>query len=177
MASRQERLEQVKALWANVTWADMATFIGPRAEGYRAIWDKTSPGMAAKGYAGFNLSWCWPAFIPISGIPWALARKQWAFAATMVVIVLVLNILSTVIPSTSLGFMPFLAACIAKPFYLQTAVAKIAKIKAQFPEGPERDAAISAAGGVNMTAGYVAGAVCFGIIGLIVASLVMGEMG
>jgi hypothetical protein len=51
-----------------------------------------------------------------------------------------------------------------KSFGVQSAVANIAKIKAQIPEGAARDAAIHDAGGINMKTGYIAGAICLALL-------------
>jgi hypothetical protein len=68
--------------------------------------------------------------------------------------------------------MPFLVAWWAKEYYTQAAVAKISEIKATIPEGTQRDAAIRAAGGIDMSFGYIAGAICAVLILLAALTLI-----
>jgi hypothetical protein len=172
MASRQERIAKLKQTWSDVSWDDMANYIGPRAESYRKVWEKNRATFMEKGMPPFNFSWSWPAFIPILGIPWALARKQWLFAGIMVGAIIVLEIFASYLPTTSFSFMPFLVAMMAKPFYVQQAVTNIGKIKSQFPQGASREDAIKNAGGLNMTLGYVSGAISLGLVAIGIVALV-----
>jgi hypothetical protein len=55
--------------------------------------------------------------------------------------------------------------------HTQAAVAKISKIKATIPEGAQRNAAMREAGGLNMSFGYIAGAICAVLISLAVLAL------
>ncbi len=172
MPSRQERIEKLKQTWTDVSWDDMSNYIGPNAESYRKVWEKNRTSFIEKGKPPFNFNWSWPAFFPVLGIPWALARKQWLFAGLMAGAIVLLNVLGSYMPSTSFGFMPFLVAIMAKPFYVQQAVNKIAKIKDEIPAGAARDATIRDAGGLNMTYGYVAAAISIGLLAIAIFSLV-----
>ena len=159
MMSRAERIEKNKNLWTGVEWDEVAAFIGPNAEAFKPAWQAHRDAWVEKGRPpAFLLSWCWPALIPILGIPWFAARKQWPMVATLIGAVVFFNIVLFFMPSAKFGFMLFLVAVIAKPTYVQSAVAKIAKIKETVPAGPQRQAAIAEAGGLNMRNGYIAGA-------------------
>ncbi len=174
----QKNLQRNIDTWSKVTWEDMATYIGPNADYYRAAFDQNHKAMTENGRPKtFTISWHWAAFIPILGIPWAAARKQWLFVAIMVGAIVLVSIISAFLPSASSGFLMFVAAILAKNYYIQMGVAKIVKIKDRIPAGPARDAAIQEAGGINMTYGYVAGAVCFCLLGLSILSLFVGTAG
>jgi hypothetical protein len=172
---RTERIAQLQALWTSVTWEEVKTFIGPNADGYKAAWERNAAGIAKQGYPGFSWSWSWPAFIPILGIPWAAARKQWMFIGIMVGVIVVANIAVALLPGASFGFMAFLVPMMAKNFYVQTTVTKIAKIKETITDEDARTLAIRAAGGLNMLWGYIAGAICTALIIVSVAALVLSE--
>jgi hypothetical protein len=170
----QENLNKNKAMWSNVGWDDMAKYIGPHSETYRKTFEGQHADMIALGRSkafGSHISWHWPAFIPLLGIPWAAARKQWLIVGMMVGVVIIVNIILAYRPSASFTFMLFLVPLAAKNWYVQMAVAKIAKIKDQLPEGPARDAAIAEAGGLNMTYGYIAGTICAAWFALSIWSL------
>jgi hypothetical protein len=175
MPTRQERIAKLKQTWTDVSWDDMSNYIGPNAESYRKVWEKNRTSFIEKGKPPFNFNWSWPAFFPILGIPWALARKQWLFAGLMVGAIILLNILGAYMPSTSFGFMPFLVAIMAKPFYVQQAVANIAKIKSQTQSAIIQQDAIRNAGGLNMTYGYVAAVISVAVLAAAIAGMVYGE--
>jgi hypothetical protein len=178
MSARQRRIEQVRALWEGVSWAEMATYIGPNAEKYRKVWDKSQADIEKRGYPGFSWSWCWPALIPLIGIPWAVARRQRLFAGMLVAVVILANVLAIYVPSSgsSFGFMMFLVPMMAKSFYLQTGVARIGRIKANISGEHAQLDAIKAAGGCNLTAGVIAGLACCTLLGLSVLALMSGQI-
>lgn len=64
-------------------------------------------------------------------------------------------------------------SAMAKQTYFQFAMTKIGKVRAVTAEGPVRDAALRDAGGLNMTAGYIAGGVCAAIVVLNIVLLVI----
>jgi hypothetical protein len=76
MASIKEKVAMGKTLWAETPWEEIATFIGPNAEYYRAYYEKVHTSMAERGSPGFMFSWHWPGLIPLLGIPWAAARRN-----------------------------------------------------------------------------------------------------
>jgi hypothetical protein len=163
--SKQERLEKTQALWRDVSWEEMATFIGPNAEAYKELWQKQRDSFLEKGrppMTGFSL--CWPAMIPIFGIPWGVSRKLWTFVGSSIFVVVLINILTLMAPSKNVAgvslIMWFMMAFMAMPTYLQMSMMKIDKIKQKIAEGPARDAALRDAGGLNMNNGYIAGAIC-----------------
>jgi hypothetical protein len=171
MVSIKEKAAIAKAHWVDTPWEEIATFIGPNAEYYRAYYEKSHASMIEKGNPGFMFSWHWPALIPLLGIPWAAARKNWAYVGMMALFYIVIIILAAFMEQTNFGFAIFLAPAMAKQTYLQFAMTKIGKIRAATAEGPSRDAALRDAGGLDMTSGYVAGAICAAIVVLNVVLL------
>jgi hypothetical protein len=177
MFNVKQNMANAKALWETASWEDVATYIGPNADAYRATFDRHKASWAEKGRGpAFNLSWHWPAFIPIIGIPWAVARRQWLFAGLMVGVIVLANVVAALFPDsgTPFGFMMFLVPMMAKPFYVGTATAAVKKIRDATPPGSDPRAAIAAAGGLNMTHGYIAGAICAVLFALTIFSLVAG---
>jgi hypothetical protein len=171
--SKQERLEKSQALWRDISWEELATFIGPNAESYKATWQKNRESWLEKGRPPlFGFSICWPAMIPILGIPWAVSRKLWPFVGIAVFAVVLINIISAIAPGGSFAFMWFLIGFMAKPTYIQMSMAKIEKIKQQIAEGPARDAALRDAGGLNMKNGYIAAGICGVFLALSIWSFV-----
>ncbi len=170
----QENLQKQKDVWSQVTWEDMASYIGPNADYYKPSFDRLHKPMAESGKAGgFKLEWHWGAFIPILGIPWAAARKQWGIVAIMAGTVVLTNILTILfdLPPSTFGFMIFMVPAMMKGIFLGSAVTQVVKIKQAIPDGPARQAAIREAGGFNMTYGLIAGGICLGLLALSVWSL------
>ncbi len=158
----KNKVYEIKENWLNSTWEEVATFIGPNAQAFKPIWEKHHTSWREKGIGAFGFSWCWPALIPMLGIPWAAARKNWFFVYMMVALIVVVNIIAFILPNTAshFSFLAFFAPSLAKPFYVQQAVTKIAQIKREIPMGVAREVALADAGGLNMRYGYVAGAIC-----------------
>ncbi len=159
--SIEKNLQKNKDVWRKVTWSDVATYIGPNAEYYQPCFEKLHQSMVENGRPkGFAVGWHWAAFIPILGIPWAAARKQWLVVGLMIGVVIMASIIVAYSKNASFGFMMFFMPMMATNLYVQMAVGNIVKIKATVAEGPARDAAIRDAGGLNMTYGYIAGGIC-----------------
>ena len=178
MFNVKDNMAKAKALWETANWDELATYIGPNAEAYRSTFDQHLASWRERGRGpAFALSWHWGAFIPLLGIPWAAARKQWLFIAIMVGAIIFINIVAALVASpTSFGFMLFLVPLMAKQYYVQMALTKVRKIKAELPAGVDVRAALAQAGGINMAYGYIAGAICFGLIALSVVSLMNDPM-
>jgi hypothetical protein len=174
MSARQDRLDKQKQLWANVSWEEIETFIGQNAGSYKKTWEKNYADIQQKGYPGIGLSWHWPALIPIWGIPWAVARRQWSFVGVLVGAVVLITVFSFFMESANFGFMTFLIPIMAKPFYIQMAVAKISKLKEKFADPAAQKEAIRGAGGLDMTSGYIAGGICLILQALAIWSIFMG---
>ncbi len=172
MAGFKAQIEKNKNLWAHSNWDEIAAFIGPNAEKYRAYYDKTKPSMVQKGRPGFQFNWHWPALIPILGIPWAVARRDWAYAGTMIAVVILINVITIFFGNVNFSFMFFLAPILAKQTYFQNIMNKISKIKETIPEGLAQTEAIKAAGGLNMTHGYIAGGICAALFGLSITAFI-----
>jgi hypothetical protein len=173
MVSIKEKAAIAKAHWVDTPWEEIATFIGPNAEYYRAYYEKSHASMIEKGNPGFMFSWHWPALIPLLGIPWAAARKNWAYVGMMALFYIVIIILGAFMERPNFGFAIFLAPAMAKQTYLQFAMTKIGNVRASTAEGPARDAALRAAGGLDMTSGYIAGGICGAIVVLNIVLLVI----
>jgi hypothetical protein len=173
MVSIKEKAAIAKAQWTDTPWEEIATFIGPNAEYYRSYYEKSHASMAEKGNPGFMFSWHWPALIPLLGIPWAVARKNWAYVGIMALFYVVIIILGAFMERPNFGFAIFLAPAMAKQTYMQFAMTKIGKIRAATAEGPARDAALREAGGLDMSSGYIAGAICAAIVVLNIVLLVI----
>ncbi len=171
MSARQDRIAKMRKIWASVSWEDIAAFIGPGADVYKPTWEKNNADIIKQGYAGFSFSWHWPALIPLLGIPWAAARRQWVFVAMMVGAIILISVIAAFFEHVNFGYMMFLVPIMAKGFYVQTAVGKISKIKETVSNVAEQTAAIKMAGGLNMTYGYIAAAISFAILGLSIFSL------
>ena len=137
------------ALWAASNWDDVAAYVGPNAERFRAAWEK-SRDQGVAGKAGLVRSWNWAAFFLSFG--WWAYRKQWLVAAVLLIVPIAVSLL---LPrsGSALSGASIIITMISKPTYIQLAVARIAKIKAT---GGNRDDIISA-GGVSLPAGIIAG--------------------
>jgi hypothetical protein len=164
MASIKEQIAMGKTLWTETPWDEIATFIGPNADYYRTHYDKIHTPMAEKGTPGFMFSWHWPALIPLLGIPWAVARKNWGYVGVAVTAYIAIIIVGAFMERPNFGALIFVAPAMAKQTYFQFAMTKIGKVRAGTEAGPARDAALRAAGGLNMTAGYIAGGICGAIV-------------
>lgn len=173
LLANKNKISEIKNNWLNVTWDEVATFIGPNAPVFKPVWEKQHTSWTEKGVGSFGFSWCWPALIPLLGIPWAAARRLWPFVGMMVAVVVAINVMALLWPnSSSFGFIIFFAPAMAKPMYVQYAVAKVAQIKKQTSVGDARDAALMEAGGLRMKYGYVAGGVCAAFLALLVVGSV-----
>jgi hypothetical protein len=173
MKSIKEQMALTKSQWAETSWEEIATFFGPNADYYQPHYEKIHAPMAEKGTPGFMFSWHWPALIPLLGIPWAAARKNWGYVGVAAAAYIIIIILGAFMERPNFSFMIFLAPAMAKQTYFQFAMTKIGKVRASTEAGPARDAALRAAGGLNMTAGYIAGAVCGAIVVLNIVLLVI----
>jgi hypothetical protein len=173
MFNIKENIANQAALWAGADWNDLAAYIGPNAEAFRPTFDRQKSSWAEKGRGpAFQFSWHWPAFIPFLGIPWFAARKQWLMVGTMVGVLVFINLIAAFLPTASFGFLWFLIPMMAKPTYVQMALAKIAKIKAALPPGQNVHGALAEAGGLSMQNGFIAGAICAALLVSTVAMLV-----
>jgi hypothetical protein len=153
MATRQERREKQRAVWAETPWEDVAAYIGPNAGQFRKVWEKQRQVMLEKGY-GNTWSFSWPALV-LSYV-WFLYRKQWAVGAVLVGLPIIIGLL---FPNALGGFggVGIVIAMLAKGLYLQVAVPKIAKMRALAPDDAARHAVLAAAGGVSWPAAIVSG--------------------
>lgn len=144
---------QSQAVWADTPWEDVAAYIGPHAEGFRRVWEKQRTAFAEKGY-GITWSFCWPVFF--LSFVWFFYRKQWLLGAVIIIIPTVFVIL---FPSAkdSFGGAALVLTLMAKSFYLQDALPKIAKIRTAEPDVGLRAAKLQKAGGASIIAGIISG--------------------
>ena len=148
--TRADRKRQAIATWEASRWDDVARFLGPNAERFRAAWEKTRAKALDKG-AGIAFGWSWPALV--FGFAWFFYRKQWWVGAALLLTPIVLGyFLET---RGSFAGVAIVMAMYAKSFVVSDAVAKIARIRAR----GGGDDAIAAAGGVSVIAGVIAGAI------------------
>lgn len=153
--------------WENSRWEDVEKFIGPNAEKYKNLWEKQRANMVSKGKLGFVPSFCWTAVLMVT-LPWAVARKQFGLAGMAGIFLLVVNLFPFP-PGAILGTAIALAATV-KNSYLQYVVYQLGKIDAAGLTGEARDAAIRAAGGLNVRNGVIAGVAAF-LVALLLALL------
>ena len=135
-----------------------ALFVGPNADVYYATYAR----MLAKdpGAGKLIFGWCWPFFfVPI---PWLLYRKQWAVAAALILIPMVLAYLFPSGSSVSWTTVLILGAIWAKCLYVHNAIGKIRAIAAAETDPARRDEKIRQAGGVSV-AGAVIGAIVMAV--------------
>jgi hypothetical protein len=165
----QIQIEKNKSAWAASEWRDVENFLGANADKYKPLYDRMRLGMIEKGQvlSFFNtLSICWSA-IPFFAVPWCVARKQYLFAGILFVGAIILSLLSAKAGPGATLAVGILLALTIKSNYLTGSIAKIHEIKSKTTPGAEQDAAIRAAGGVNVNHGVVVG------VGLLVATLLL----
>ncbi len=174
MFNVKENMAKQSALWAGADWNEVSAYIGPNSASYREAFERHKLSWAQNGRGpGFKLDWHWGAFIPLIGIPWAAARKQWQLVAILIGAIVLINILSLFLPSpTGFGFMAFMIPMMAKGMFVGMAADKVRKVKAELPAGASLSASLAEAGGLNMTYGLIAGAICAALLVLSVLSLV-----
>jgi predicted acyltransferase len=150
MATVAERKAQIQAMWADISWDDVAAYIGPNANGFKTVWEKQR-ATALGGRGGIAWSMCWPALF--LSVAWFFYRKQWLMAAILIILpAIMLAVLP--IPPGAFGGIGIAIAMMAKSLYLQDALPRIAKLKAA---GSGDHDALAAAGGVSLPAGIIAG--------------------
>ena len=142
--------------------AELERFIGRNPAPFMKVYDRLQGDATAGGRPKFRLfggGFCVPAFL--FGPVWFLYRKQWAFAAIIVVLMVVLAFL----PVSSRVGMPvaLVLGLLGHQVYVQQAVATIQK--ARLPGGGLDEAALARSGGVSKTAGWIGGIV-YGLIAL-----------
>jgi hypothetical protein len=168
VASRGDRTEQLRAIWAETPWDDVATFIGPNPDKFRATWDKQREMILSKG-SGIAWSFCWP-FLFLSFV-WFFYRKQWLMGVVLIVVPL---IFAFFLPSVTgaFGGIGIALAAMAKSAYLQDAMAKIAKIRVSIQDDAGRQTALAAAGGVSWPAALISGGVLAASLAAVVLTMV-----
>lgn len=149
-----------------ITWADLATAIGPNADKYEKLWLR----MHSESKNPFkNFSLCWSA-IPFFGVPWAVARKMPAWAAIMFVAMV---IAASVIPSDAGAMgLAFALSASQKSMYLRWLSAHIQLINNQGLLGEARQQALQAVGGLDAKSGWITAAVLLGVSVLLAVAIV-----
>jgi hypothetical protein len=140
-------------LFGQTDWTDIAWFIGPNAERFRPTWEKMKARIG-DGRSAVIWGFSWPALF--LGFAWFFYRKLWAAGLVVLVLPAAIGVLLDNAPG-SLAAMIALAMY-ANSYYVQHAVRRIVRIKAE--GGGEKE--IAAAGGVS-----VAGAIVGGVLLLV----------
>lgn len=161
---RPSKRQQVAEAWAETDWNDVAIFLGPNADRFLAVWQRTREKLLAKGM-GNAAGWSWSAFV--FSFAWFFYRKQWAAG-----VVLIAAPLTIVYFGASAGGgvgVGIVMAIYAQSFLLQDAVLKIARIRSR----GGGDAEIAAAGGVSRIGGLVGGIIWLLSAAAVIASIVL----
>jgi Protein of unknown function (DUF2628) len=132
-----------------------AAYVGANADRFLPTFDKMQDRDPA--LKRIVRSWCWPAFL--LPFPWLLYRKQWAMAAAVIVIPMVLAYLFPRNGVTSLATV-ITVATIGKSMYVLDAAHKIRKLSGQEADPLRLRERIIQAGGVSI-AGAILGAMIF----------------
>lgn len=136
-----------------VTRDAFQTFVGPNASVYAELWDKQTSGKFGRpGFAFLILAY-------FALFPWLMYRKLYGYAAAVLLIPIVVGVLFPehafkINNALTIGF-----AIVAKYLYIGHAESKIKKIQARTSPGTDRDAQLTRAGGVSLTAAAIAGVI------------------
>ncbi len=147
---RPSKRQQAAEAWATTDWDDVARFLGPNADRFLAVWQRTREKLLAKG-TGNAVGWSWSAFV--FSFAWFLYRKQWVAGIVLIAAPLTIVYLGAS-PGGGIG-VGIVMAIYAKSFLLQDAVLKIARIRSR----GGGDAEVAAAGGVSRIGGLIGGIV------------------
>ncbi len=165
MANIAERSAQMRAMWSDTPWEEVAAFIGPNADKFRAIWDKQRTLMLNKG-RGIAWGFSWPVFF--TSFVWFFYRKQWLIGAVLILLPIVVVLLMPRVTG-AMGGIGIALAMMSHSLYLQDSMARIAKIRTAMPVGAERNALLASTGGVSRLAAGISGAFfALSVIGLFV---------
>ena len=139
-----------------ITWADLATAIGPNADKYEKLWQR----MQSDSKNPFKtFSPCWSA-IPFFGVAWAVARRMPAYA---VILLIGMVIAAFAIPSDAAALGLALAVSVTqKSVYLRWLMAHIQLINHQGLVGEARQQALLAVGGLDAKSGWITAGVLLG---------------
>lgn len=167
MNNTKTRRGQLQTIWAETPWDDIAAYIGPNAEKFRPAWDQQRAVILKKGY-GFTWTFCWPALL-VSYV-WFFYRKQWILGGLLLVLPVLIVI---VYPAASgaFGGVGLAMATMAKSFYLQDIIPKIAKIRAAQPDAAIRAASLAASGGTSKLAAMLSAIFAAASIAALIFSL------
>ena len=128
---------------------DLATFFGPHADRFLAVYEKMRERHQKK--RSYLLSWNWMAFFapPV----WFCYRKQYIAAAVVFLIPIVLSYVVGSAGSSALIIIPIMANFL----YVQAGLSRIAKANDQGLEGEARTEYLRQSGGVSKLAGGIVG--------------------
>ena len=139
-----------------ISWADLATAIGPNAGRYKRLWQRMQSGSKNPFK---NFSPCWSA-VPFFGVAWAVARKMYIWAAFLCVGMVIANY---VLPDIAAALGLAVAVSFSqKSVYLRWLLAHIQLINSRGLVGEQRQLALQQAGGLNATNGWITAAVLVG---------------
>ena len=131
--------------------AELATFFGPHADVYLAVYEKMRAAEPAKRMV--VRAWSWPVFL--GSFTWFFYRKMYAYGAIVILLPLAVGYLF----GSAGGGVWLILAIWAKAWYVNAALARITKADQLGLAGAERSDYLRRAGGVSMVAGIFAGAV------------------
>lgn len=147
----QARKQSNQEKWKSVDWQDLVNFIGPNSNSFERVFKKQRERII-EGKSGTVLSWSWPVFFVY--FAWFAYRKNYITASFLLAFPIILDLIA---PNSSGTSGVIVVAMFAKSFHVTRAVDRIAKIKAQYPAGPQRDKAIASAGGISIPGGIIGG--------------------
>jgi len=144
---------------------DLAAFFGPDGEAYLDTYEKMRAS-TRRNHA--VLAWSWPVFFLF--FAWFFYRKQYALGVVLLVVPLAL----AVVLGSGSSALAIVAATVAKPNYVGSALTRIAKADALGLSGAERFDYLQRAGGVSDVAGILSGSVYALMLALAFAQVASG---
>lgn len=139
--------------WNDVSWDELAAFIGPNAHRFQKTWENYSALLNGEKRALF--SWCWPGFL--FGFAWFFYRKQWLAGGVLLVIPIILAMLSS--STAGMSGMAVAMGVVGKTIYLMTANQRIHKLREQRLSPTDYQRALKKEGGVSVLGGIIGGTI------------------
>jgi hypothetical protein len=142
---------------------DLAIFFGPRAEIYLDVYEKlrnTAPAQRMR-----LRTWSWPAFL--GSFTWFFFRKMYLYGAMLIFMPLLFGYLL----GTAGSALPVLFAIWGKPWYVNSALGRVAKADQLGLSGTDRADYLRRAGGVSWPAGIFAGLIYGFLLAIVIAGI------
>ncbi len=147
--------------------AELATFFGPRADIYLAVYETMR---TEKGYWAAHRSWSWPVFF--GSFVWFFYRKMYGAGAMVLFVPMMLSYL---VGGSGIGSRVIFAMG-AKAWYVNAALTHMAKADRLGLKGSDRYDYLQRAGGVSLPAGLLAGLVYFSVIAILIAAIATRQL-